>query len=184
MPIGSYSLVPYVADRLWKDRPRRVLDLGIGMGMYGAAVRQWVDLGVQPWTTYLVGVEACAEYRNPLWDLYNLVVVDTIQNYLAKNTEPFDFVIFSDVIEHFVKDEGTRLIRMIQPIISPGGHLLVGTPAIFEEQGAVHGNEFERHRSLWAASDLAELGFRVIVDGKPDAFGCRMLLADWMHSLD
>jgi hypothetical protein len=56
MPIGCYSLVPMIANRLHDAQPRSVLDLGVGKGFYGAVVRQWLDLGVRAWRTKLFGV--------------------------------------------------------------------------------------------------------------------------------
>ena len=66
MPIGCCSLVPAIATQFVLRRPRSVLDLGVGMGFYGAVVRQWLDGGVQPWRTRLVGVEGFDAYRSPV----------------------------------------------------------------------------------------------------------------------
>lgn len=62
MPIGCCSLIPTIATQFVVFRQGSVLDLGIGMGFYGAVVRQWLDGGVQPWRTRLVGVEGFAAY--------------------------------------------------------------------------------------------------------------------------
>jgi predicted TPR repeat methyltransferase len=184
MPIGCYSIIPYVANHLVQHRPRRVLDLGIGFGMYGAVVRQWLDLGVKPWSTYLVGVEAWADYGNPLWDLYDLVAVDSIENFVVRQTQVFDCVLFNDVLEHFAKDVGRQVLDRVCKTVAPGGTLAVGTPAVPAEQGAVHGNEFERHRSAWTASELSELGFEIILDGRPGPHGMRMILGIWRNRED
>lgn len=40
MPIGCCSLVPTIETYFSLFRPRSVLDLGIGMGFFGAVVRQ------------------------------------------------------------------------------------------------------------------------------------------------
>jgi hypothetical protein len=165
MPIGNFTVIPHIAMQLSAQRPGRVLDLGIGSGFYGAVVRQWVDLGVRPWNTFLLGVETWANYRNPLWDLYNVVVVDTIESYLAGFPELFDSVILGDVLEHFELSEGTALLRQAQARVTPGGTLIVATPAVFVEQFAVYGNEFERHRSVWTAAGLESLGFHTVLSG-------------------
>ena len=101
MPIGSYAATAPLVETLIRRRPRSVLDLGMGFGCGGVMVRQWLDLGVRPWTTYLVGVEAWADYRNPVWDLYHAIYVQTIEQYLAARAETFDCVLLGDVIEHF-----------------------------------------------------------------------------------
>jgi SAM-dependent methyltransferase len=171
--------VPHVAYHLAVTRPGRVLDLGIGFGLYGAVVRQWSDLGTWPAKTWLVGVEGFAAYRNPAWDLYNLVVVDSIENYLARASDLFDCILLTDVIEHFPKETGLAVVQGAQRLLERGGSLFVGTPALFCPQEAVYGNEFERHRSVWTAADFVALGFRVILDGAPDHWGNQMLLAQW-----
>ncbi len=57
MLIGCCWLVPAIATQFVRRRPRSVLDLGIGMGFYGAVVRELLDGGVLPLRTRLVGVE-------------------------------------------------------------------------------------------------------------------------------
>lgn len=179
MPIGCYSLVPHVAFHLAVERPARVLDLGVGFGLYGAVVRQWADLGVWPGRTWLVGVEGFAGYRSPAWDLYNLIVVDSIENYLARAAETFDCILLNDVIEHFDKPAGLAVMNRARQLLAPGGSLFVGTPAWFFPQEAVYGNELERHRSAWSAADFSSLGFELLSDGLPDRWGNQMLLARW-----
>jgi SAM-dependent methyltransferase len=180
MPIGSFTVIPHIARQLAAQRPGRVLDLGIGSGFYGAVVRQWVDLGVRPWNTFLLGVEAWAEYRNPLWDLYNVVVVDTIQGYLARFPELFDAVILGDVLEHFEAGEGVALLRQMQARVAPGGTLIVATPAVFVDQPAVNGNELECHRSLCTPAALESLGFQTVLSGdEPQVAFTPTILAYW-----
>lgn len=180
MPIGSFTVIPYVAKQLATRRPGRVLDLGIGSGFYGAVVRQWVDLGVRPWRTFLTGVEVWAEYRNPLWDLYDVIVVATIQDYLSRFRDLFDCVILGDVLEHFPSEDGLLLLEQLQARVAPSGLLVVATPAVFVEQVSVYGNEFERHRSIWSAAQLESLGFRTVLSGEePQVAFDPMVLSFW-----
>jgi hypothetical protein len=177
MPIGCCSLVPAIATHFALFRPRSVLDLGIGMGFYGAVVRQWLDGGVQPWRTRLVGVEGFAAYRNPCWDLYDEVLVLPIEEYLSGTTETWDAILLLDVLEHFSIAAGRDLLADARSRLSPVGQLFVGTPAVWMEQGAAYGNDFERHRSLWTAEDMRGTGFEILEGGRPDRFGNQMLLA-------
>ena len=98
MPIGSYSPIPHLASHLLKHRPDSVLDLGIGFGMTGAVVRQWLDDGVQPFTTTLVGVEAWPQYRSVLWDLYDSLFMETIQQFLVTRRDRFELIVLGDVL--------------------------------------------------------------------------------------
>jgi len=182
MPIGSFTVVPHIAHLLANRQPPRILDLGIGAGFYGAVVRQWLDHGVRPWKTFLVGVEAWADYRNPLWDLYDLVIVETIPRYLSRFRDQFDCVLLGDVLEHFETAEGSALLREVQSRVAPGGMLIVVTPAVFVEQSAVYGNDLERHRSLWSPAQLEALGFRSVLSGnEPQIAFTPTILACWTH---
>lgn len=186
MPIGSYAIAYQIVDELCRKRPGRVLDLGIGMGFYGSCVRQWLDSGVKPYQAVLHGVEGFRQYNNPVWKLYDNVYVTDIRAFLkesllADRIDRYDAVIFSDVIEHFSKDEGVAVVEGIKKILNPKGVLLVGTPAVFVEQGAVYDNDFERHRSLWTEEEFKAMGFEILRNGKPCVYGHRMILAKFTH---
>ena len=176
MPIGCCSLVPTIATHFALFQPRSVLDLGIGMGFYGAVVRQWLDGGMQPWRTRLLGVEGFPAYRSPCWDMYDEVVESSIERFLETNADRWDAILLLDVLEHFEHAQGVTIVRELCRRRSPGGRLFVGTPAVWMDQGAAHGNELERHRSLWTSDDLRTLGFELLDDGTTDRFGNQMLL--------
>ena len=164
MPIGSYTSIPWLASQLLIQRPKSVLDLGIGFGMAGAVVRQWLDSGYEPFETYLCGVEVWPEYRSPLWDLYNAVYVQTIEEHLQTPGPPAELIVLSDVLEHFEFEDGERVIQLAQDRLTEGGVLMVSTPAAEIPQGAVYGNPYEQHRSLWNSEDLTQRGFEVLLN--------------------
>lgn len=194
MPVGSYSLTAHYCEHLQKHRPKSVLDVGVGFGLMGAIVRQYLDNGVYEdvvpdenntyiyhWSTRLMGVEPF-NYKNPAWNLYDGIFNRSIQEYLTDNelTPPqYDFIIFSDVIEHMPKEVGYEVIKGLIGLLNPGGVLMIGTPGVFVEQGAVHGNEYERHRSLWAWNEFPP-GFEVIMNGEPDEWKHRMILVKYV----
>jgi 2-polyprenyl-3-methyl-5-hydroxy-6-metoxy-1,4-benzoquinol methylase len=108
------------------------------------------------------------------------VFVGRIQEYLAGNPQAFDCIILTDVIEHFDKQEGLQVIQQLQAFVRHGGSLLVGTPAEFVDQGFVHGNPLEQHRSHWTADDLQGLGFEILLNGSEAQTGFdKALLAVW-----
>jgi Methyltransferase domain len=179
MPIGSYAAIPLLAQALLQCHPRSVLDLGMGFGGGGVVVRQWLDLGIRPWRTYLVGVEVWPDYRNPVWDLYNVVYVQSIEQFVGAYADSFDCVLLGDVLEHFEKDAGREIVAAIKPRVAAGGCLLVATPAKFRPQEAVYGNERERHRSLWSPDELTELGFQVERTGRQDYYCGESLFGQW-----
>lgn len=163
MPIGSYASIPPLASHLLQQRPRSVLDLGIGFGMTGAAVRQWLDEAQRPYATTLYGVEIWPDYRSPLWDLYDAIFIQSIEESLQTLPISFDLVVLGDVIEHFTFQEGERVLASTDKKLNPGGFVYVATPAGPMPQGAAHGNPYETHRSAWTADDLAQRGFEIVL---------------------
>jgi SAM-dependent methyltransferase len=174
MPIGSFAILPHIMHVAQLVQPKTILDVGIGYGIYGPAFRQWIDMGVRPYSTIIDGVEGWADYKNPCWDEYNSIAVIPIEQFYS----PFkyDMIVFSDVIEHFEKAEGEAILEKLKSFLSPGGILFVGTPAIWLEQNAVHGNEMECHRSLWSVDDFTDC--EVILDGTP-FLGNEMILVKY-----
>lgn len=164
MPIGSYSAIPVVATEMIYRQPKTILDLGLGFGMLGVAARQWIDLGVMPWKTFLAGVEIWPEYRNPLWEVYDVIYVRSIQEHLQLDQQRYDMVLLGDVIEHFEECEANELLHRLDRLVSPGGCSIVITPAVEMEQGPAHGNPYETHRSVWTSEKLRGHGFEILLD--------------------
>jgi predicted TPR repeat methyltransferase len=176
MPIGSYSAFRDVMRQILMHSPKSILDLGIGHGINGAGVRNWLDLGVRPYKTHIVGVEGFKDYASPLWQCYDQVYVQDIAQFLQTPAQ-FDCILMTDVLEHFDKDEGNAVITQCLSCLQKGGIMLISTPAVWIEQGAAYGNEFERHKSLWHFTDFFGMqGLEVIKDGSQDDMGYKMLV--------
>ena len=180
MPIGSYSSFRDIMRQVLMHNPRSVLDLGVGHGINGAGIRNWLNVGVVDnyKDTFIMGVEGFSEYESPLWKCYDMVYLSTIQEFLAAREQGFDCVLMTDVLEHFDKDEGNAVIsNIINYMLNPGGILLISTPAVWIEQGAAYGNELETHRSLWHFTDFIGMpGVEIIKDGREDDMGYKMLV--------
>jgi predicted TPR repeat methyltransferase len=161
MPIGSVDGFHAAMSSVNRSYPKKVLDLGIGLGLSGAGVRQWVDFRAKPpFTAHLTGVEIFEDYRNPLWDLYDVIHIAEILSYVNTTREKFDFILLCDVLEHFEHKQGAELIDGCKRLVMPGGSFVITTPGKFFSQGAVNGNEYETHRSHWSPNLLIDyLGF-------------------------
>ena len=67
--------------------------------------------------------------------------------------------------------------KIVNNKLTPGGILLISTPAVWIEQGAAYGNELETHRSLWHFTDFIGMpGVEIIKDGREDDMGYMMLV--------
>lgn len=180
MPIGSYSSFRDIMRQVLMHSPKTILDLGIGHGINGAGIRNWLNVGVfdNYKDTFIMGVEGFSKYESPLWKCYDMVYLSTIQEFLAAREQGFDCVLMTDVLEHFDKDEGNAVIsNIINYMLNPGGILLISTPAVWIEQGAAYGNQLETHRSLWHFTDFIGMpGVEIIKDGREDDMGYKMLV--------
>ena len=72
----------------------------------------------------------------------------------------FDCVLASELIEHLAKEDGLRLIAMMEKIAKK--KVIVFTPNGYLQQDEYDGNEFQIHRSGWHPLEMKKMGYRVI----------------------
>jgi hypothetical protein len=112
---------------------------------------------------YMVGVDRYPDtirkcLENPLHDDYILADAKDIDRLF--HPKSFDCVLASDLIEHLQKEDGFRLLDMMERIARK--KVIVFTPNGFVPQDDIGGNEFQRHLSGWQAREMKELGYQVI----------------------
>jgi glycosyltransferase involved in cell wall biosynthesis len=161
VPTSYHQAVSYIMDQIMLFGPQSILDLGPGFGKYGVLCRETLDVAFErysrkKWATIIDGVEGWQEYRNPIHDyVYNKVYYARIQDQLPK-LGMYDVVLLIDVLEHFPKEEGLRLLD--EMLAHANKALIVATPMEPAPQVEYLGNSLEGHRSRWTPHDLA--GFR------------------------
>lgn len=174
MPVGAYSTLPYVARVALINKAATVLDLGVGNGVNGAIIFNYMRYeGVK-----IHGVEAFASYLNPMWDCYNHVTITEIELFL-QDCGQYDVVIMTDVIEHFDKLAAIAILSRLKEICNKA--VMVSTPGLWIEQGEYRGNKYETHRSKWTADDFRALGYGIISEGnRVDQYGTQMIIAEYV----
>jgi 2-polyprenyl-3-methyl-5-hydroxy-6-metoxy-1,4-benzoquinol methylase len=177
MPIGSWSAFQRIIQGSLATNPASVLDLGIGFGMNGCGIRNWLDMGYN-FKTRLVGIEGFKKYKNPAWGVYDKIIIGDIRKEIHNLDESFDLILMTDVIEHFTMEEGKQLLIELRGMAKKA--VIISTPAIFFEQGAAYGNDFEIHKSLWRLNDFQQLGYGIVMNGNADMYGHRMIVADYI----
>jgi len=158
MPVSSIDNLYPVASFVRDLSPARVLDVGIGFGLYGALCRQILDIAEgryarDTWKASIIGVEAFAQYRTPLWDfVYDRVEIGTAPEVLDR-VPPADLAILCDVIEHLTKDAGMRLV---ETLLNKAEAVVVSTPLVFmnDPNSYTEMNDKEQHLSLWEEKDF------------------------------
>jgi len=72
----------------------------------------------------------------------------------------FDCVVALDLIEHLPKEEGLRLIAMMERIARK--KVIIFTPNGFLEQRAYDDNSLQEHLSGWEPGEMRAMGYRVM----------------------
>lgn len=141
-------------------QPNSVLDIGVGYGKWGLLVREYTEvwrhhrLYPSDWQVMLHGVEIHEGYRNPVWKLYDSVIVmDALHipsSWSYPHNDPaYDLCIMVDVIEHMPKPEAATLLEWLRRrckkiLISYSNH----------DQHGVGDNKHEDHVSKWKPTDF------------------------------
>ena len=71
----------------------------------------------------------------------------------------FDCVIASDLVEHLKKEDGYRLIHLMEKIAAK--KIIVFTPNGFLEQREYDGNSYQVHLSGWEVDEMTKMGYKV-----------------------
>ena len=150
MPSSYLGNVPVIVRTMARLDPHRVLDVGPGYGRYGFLFRERLD--DFRWERRLDGVDVFPEYleRSRTGFLYDRFFTG---EFLATEIDgDYDLVLMIDVLEHFTADDAARAL---DKALALAPAVLVATPLGYE-QGEMHGNPFEEHRSEWPPERLEE----------------------------
>lgn len=166
MPVSDIANISPILQHIQRLQPQRILDLGIGMGKYGALAREVLDFTYgrfepQDWKTEIIGYEGF-QYYNPMWDLYNLVRMKDFTNDPPQYQSDFHLVLMIDSLEHLDDNMAETMLMLLR---QNNNQVLVSCPNGDYPQGAAFGNEFERHRSVWTAGRLQQHGGKIIHQG-------------------
>ncbi len=141
------------------DRIVGVVDLGAGAGLWRHHAASF-NVGVnRPWTA--VEVHYPNVKRFGLRSRY-----DRVRNIDFRRIKfgryPGHLFIFGDVLEHLERDEAIAVVRRAASVGSVV-FVMPFDPTTSAEQGAVEGNEYERHRYIWRWEEFAEAVAPLIV---------------------
>ncbi len=147
-----------------------ILDLGIGSGSFGKRIKRRI-----PHPTRLTGVEVWPRYRGRKWACYDEIVIGDIRAFLAEDERTFDFILLTDVLEHFEREDGEEVLAEIRHRARRAA--VVSTPTTPYPQGAFLGNPYETHRCTWSQRELAARGGRMIYRTWTPTFSLRPMFS-------
>ena len=156
MPGSLWHTLSAALSLIHQIHPRSILDLGVGFGKWGFLCREQLDILEErysraDWDTVIEGIEGYKEYENPVYGFcYDGVYFGEILETLPRLGH-YDLIIMGDVIEHFPKEQGYRLLEEAR---RHGTYLLIVTPNVFVPNAVDIDNPLELHRSLWTVDDF------------------------------
>jgi hypothetical protein len=170
MPSSRPNTIPAVIHLVRQLKPNSILDVGVGFGKWGHLFREYTDILAaehdppryrrENWKVRIDGIEGHAPYLTPMHEyFYDKIHIGDACELLA-NLPPYDLIFLGDIIEHFDKAKGRKLLREAYEHALKA--LIVTTPKYETAQEGLCGNELERHRSLWSAKDFAEFPGSVV----------------------
>lgn len=162
MPSSRPELIPFIINIVMQLQPRSILEIGTGFGKYGFLFREYLDiwgaaadherLHRRNWQVRIDGIEYFPAYISDLQrQIYDhLIVGDAMQE--IDTLGSYDLIFLGDVIEHFPKEDGQRLLEKC--LAHAQRMVMISTPNYFNPQGPEYGNERETHHCLWTREDF------------------------------
>ena len=162
MPSSRPDLIPFVLKFVMQLNPRSILEIGTGFGKYGFLFREYLAIwaaAADPkrldpanWQVQIDGIECHEPYIGELQrQIYNRLIIGDAQVEIDK-LGSYEFIFLGDVIEHFPKKEGMKLLQKCLKHCTR--MIMVTTPNYFNPQGAEYGNDKETHHCLWTREDF------------------------------
>jgi SAM-dependent methyltransferase len=160
VPLSIWRGMEDCLQAIVERRPTAVLDAGIGFGLWGALLRQYLDVWsgrIQPgqWTTRIDGIEIDAKRVQPhARQLYTDILVGDIRELVPARAaaQPYDVILFGDVIEHLPKSDGRALLEAATRL---AGQLVVVRIPLGDGWRREGREEPDHHRSQWYVEDFA-----------------------------
>lgn len=163
MPIARPEVIPTVCRWFCVHKAKRVLDIGLGFGLWGFLARQYLLLWTRPGNLTIekyknwrneITIDGIEIYEDCITDLqrllYNNIYIGDMRDLLPK-MNLYGLILFGDVLEHVVLEDGLKLLRIAR---EKAKSVIITTPDYFLPGRPIIGNELEKHRHHWKDNDF------------------------------
>ena len=162
MPVARPDTMPTICKYIMDRKPKTILDIGIGFGMYGFLARNygvvWNNKLTQKqynnWKEEIIvdGIEIYEPFITDLHRMiYNTIFIGDVSE-IAPTLKDYELYIMGDVLEHLEKDDAIELINKLKK----KGNLLIATPNYFHEGSSNLGNKYDLHKCVLEDSDFPD----------------------------
>lgn len=166
MGTSNWQNISYVIEIIKAINPYKILDFGMGFGRWGILAREFLEIWddenyTGAWKRQIDGVEVYADYIKPYHHyFYSNIYIEEGYGWINKCINQYDLVIFGDVIEHFEKSMG---LKLIEKALTLSQFVLINIPlGSYWEQTEKNKNKYEEHKSIWSSSDFIIYQHRII----------------------
>lgn len=145
--------------------PKRILDVGCGNGKYGLLCHERLNLwntdNIKNKKVVIDAIEGFKEYITPVHEfVYNTIFLNEVFNAFKNINKTYDLILLIDILEHFDREEGERLLTKCLEI---GKNVIVSTPKNIGTQEEAFNNPLEVHRTQWEKEEFNKFGNYFVV---------------------
>lgn len=166
MGTSNWQNISYNIEIVGRINPKAILDFGVGFGRWGILYREFLEIWDDKnysgkWTRTIDGIEVFPQYIKPYHNYFysNLFITEGYAH-LSQTEKNYDLIVFGDVIEHFDKEAAEKLLDIA---LKKSEYVLVNIPIGKNwAQGAINGNIYEVHKSIWYISDFSKYKYKKI----------------------
>ncbi|MCX7877443.1 MAG: class I SAM-dependent methyltransferase [Ignavibacteria bacterium] len=166
MGTSNWQNISYNIDLVRKLDPQTILDAGVGFGRWGILFREFLEIWDDGrydgnWKRRIDGVEIHEAYIKDYHRyFYDEVIIGDILGFLEKTERRYDLINLGDIIEHFEKKDGFRLIELA---LQKSRYVLINVPIgkNWEQTGTAE-NPYEAHRSIWYNNDFTRFRHHIM----------------------
>jgi SAM-dependent methyltransferase len=164
VPGSRYEQIEAIVDLMVRLAPARILDVGVGNGLYGLLARQYVA-GAGPFRRDGLRVDGIEIFEDYLTDvqrtLYDEIIVgDALDILPTLPSGSYDLALALDVIEHLPDPRGHELLAHLRRVAQ---HSLLTSPRGDFPQGPLFGNIHETHVSRWPPARMRASGAALVI---------------------
>jgi len=163
---SNWQNISYNIELIRKLNPKTILDVGIGFGRWGILFREFLEIWESShydgrWERIIDGVEIFPNYIKDYHKyFYSNIYIEDALIYLQRTDNRYDLINLGDVVEHFKKHEGEKLIELS---LEKGRFVLINVPiGKHWKQDGTSENPYEAHKSVWYNNDFTKYKYNII----------------------
>lgn len=155
MPDSNPETKPWISEQIYKIKPKNVLDVGAGKGLYLNLL--YDVLGKD--NVHVTAIEIWEDYIKffMLKMRYDNLIHDDVRNIDNFN---YDLVILGDILEHMSKEDA---IAIWEKVSKQAKYAIIAIPIINHPQEAINDNPYEIHvKEDWSTEEVLDSFYGII----------------------